>query len=516
MMDGFKPHIGKNVIETLTSGMYEDARFVFREYIQNAADQIDEAVELKILSSRDEGNILVDLDLERRRICVEDNATGIQSKNVLSFLGNIAASTKDSSTRKGFRGIGRLGGLGYCEKLVFETSFSGEAVKNRLTLDAVLLKKLIFDKTVKADASQIIGFITSLEKSEESEGSHYFKVILEGVTNDELLDIDHVKPYLSMIAPVPFDESFSFGVDIHNYFRAKNIFIDEYNVFLNETKTYKAYKEYILNTKGEKDENINIIRISFFEIYDFKNELIALGWYYVSDKLNYQLRPSNIERGIRLRKGNIGIGSELTLSRFFPQERQILNYIGEVHAISPAFIPNARRDYFNDNATCQFFEKKMIAFFPKLHDLTYDSSKLHSSLKKIQEYQVAVQTLQKDIKNDNLTKGQVELRKDEAKIKEKKANAAILVIRKVEKQVTQNKDLEIVYENIIGETNLDIPSLEKVISGEYKGSSTTELPQLTEKQKEVVLEIYDILRKDSNLTSKQTEQIIQKIAQHYS
>ena len=45
-MDNFKPHIGKNVIETLTLGMYEDARFIFREYIQNAADQIDEAVEL--------------------------------------------------------------------------------------------------------------------------------------------------------------------------------------------------------------------------------------------------------------------------------------------------------------------------------------------------------------------------------------------------------------------------------------------------------------------------------------
>ena len=35
--------IGKNVIETLTSGMY-DARFVYREYVQNSADQIDKAV----------------------------------------------------------------------------------------------------------------------------------------------------------------------------------------------------------------------------------------------------------------------------------------------------------------------------------------------------------------------------------------------------------------------------------------------------------------------------------------
>jgi hypothetical protein len=49
MAESFKPTIGKTVLETLTSGMYDDARFIFREYIQNAADQIDEAVELGIL-----------------------------------------------------------------------------------------------------------------------------------------------------------------------------------------------------------------------------------------------------------------------------------------------------------------------------------------------------------------------------------------------------------------------------------------------------------------------------------
>lgn len=50
--------IGKTVIETLTSGMYEDARFVYREYIQNAADQIDKAVELGILKTEMKGKFI--------------------------------------------------------------------------------------------------------------------------------------------------------------------------------------------------------------------------------------------------------------------------------------------------------------------------------------------------------------------------------------------------------------------------------------------------------------------------
>ena len=37
--------IGKYVIDSLTRSMYEDSRCIYREYIQNAADQIDIAKE---------------------------------------------------------------------------------------------------------------------------------------------------------------------------------------------------------------------------------------------------------------------------------------------------------------------------------------------------------------------------------------------------------------------------------------------------------------------------------------
>ena len=38
--------IGKNVLESLTRSMYADSRCVYREYIQNAADQIDAAKQI--------------------------------------------------------------------------------------------------------------------------------------------------------------------------------------------------------------------------------------------------------------------------------------------------------------------------------------------------------------------------------------------------------------------------------------------------------------------------------------
>ena len=49
MMDN--PQIGKDVIESLTLGMYEDCRFIYREYIQNAADAVDKAISLSLFLS---------------------------------------------------------------------------------------------------------------------------------------------------------------------------------------------------------------------------------------------------------------------------------------------------------------------------------------------------------------------------------------------------------------------------------------------------------------------------------
>ena len=39
---------------------------------------------------------------------------------------DIGNSKKDRTNSRGFRGIGRLAGLGYCNQLVFSTSYLGE------------------------------------------------------------------------------------------------------------------------------------------------------------------------------------------------------------------------------------------------------------------------------------------------------------------------------------------------------------------------------------------------------
>ena len=145
------------------------------------------------------GEVQITIDSISRRITIEDNATGVSTKDILQFLGDVANSQKDRTQRKGFRGIGRLGGLGYCDKLIFETTYGGETVKTKMVLDAKQLKKIIKDKQEKSDAATVISVITSLEEFTEAKDAHYFKVILENVTNEKVLDLKSVSEYLSMV-----------------------------------------------------------------------------------------------------------------------------------------------------------------------------------------------------------------------------------------------------------------------------------------------------------------------------
>ncbi|TEB04354.1 Chaperone protein HtpG [Pelotomaculum schinkii] len=101
---------GANIIENLTTGMYQDSKVIYREYIQNSCDQIDKAVAEGLLREG-EGKIEIWLDFSQRTISIEDNATGIPASEFERTLGNIADSDKQIGKDKGFRGIGRLCGL---------------------------------------------------------------------------------------------------------------------------------------------------------------------------------------------------------------------------------------------------------------------------------------------------------------------------------------------------------------------------------------------------------------------
>lgn len=509
----YTPHIGKNVIETLTLGMYDDARFIYREYVQNAADQIDVAVEEKILTKKSDGQINIFIDKNQKTIIIEDNATGIKSNEVLKFLGDVANSQKDRNRRKGFRGIGRLGGLGYCEKLIFETTYKGESKKSTITLDAKMLKRIIDNKADVRDASAVISAITELDTSTISEEEHFFKVKLENVTQEELLDAKRVRNYLSMVAPVPFQKDFPFRKKIHNYFNKNNVKIEEYDVHLslNNEKLYKPYKIELYDEKGKL--NSTIIDVDFFNIENNENELIGLGWYGISNNLNYQIPKNNLERGVRLRRDNIGIGNQVTMERFFKETRQNLNYIGEIYAVGSEFIPNARRDYFNDNRTLEIFENKLKDFLSNLGKYIRESSTLHSRKKDILNYQKKLEKFENESRQSKYTKREESLIKEELNTLYEKAVSSKEIIDRIQQKSATDSNLKVIFKNIIEESDLNIKEWDEISENNEK-KYPIQLSQLSSEKKELVEEIFIII--ENNLPWKKAEMLKKKIAEHYN
>ena len=495
MEKSFNPTIGKTVLETLTSGMYDDARFIFREYIQNAADQIDEAVELGILKEKSEGIIEVRIDAVDRKITISDNATGVSKNDVLRFLGDVANSQKDTTKRKGFRGIGRLGGLGYCDKLIFETSFKGEDKKSKMALDAKLLKKIIENRKDNSDATAAMSVITVEDPpQDEQSDKHYFRVILENVNNDSLLNVNYVTEYLSMVAPVPFSSSFTFADEIKIYLKSKNLILDEYNVEINGNTLYKRYKNTFTN---DKEEVSNLVGVDFVDIRNDEQELIAVCWYGYREHSNIVLDEVNIERGLRIRTKNISIGNEFTCNRFFDQERTNLRFIGEIHTLNNGFIPNARRDYFTENTTCQQFEKNAKEIF-KLENLenrlAQTASRLHNRLKEIQKYKETYQEFSE--KKGSFGNAVVEsYHLNKLKELEGKAKKAKAEIEKINFRANTSETIKNLYQSIIGNNDLSVESLtdDDLQISQYTPSNFT---KLSDEQKKVVLEILEILEED--------------------
>jgi len=125
--------IGKYTLESLTNGMYSSPLDMYREYIQNAVDSFDEVITAGI-EIADKLVIDIDIDSEEKSVTIRDNGVGIRAAEATNTLLDIGNSQKNRMTSRGFRGIGRLAGLSYCDKLTFQTSFKGEELSQSSNL----------------------------------------------------------------------------------------------------------------------------------------------------------------------------------------------------------------------------------------------------------------------------------------------------------------------------------------------------------------------------------------------
>lgn len=417
MIDRQNDLVGKDLLEQLMFSLYPEAETIYREYLQNACDSINEAVRRGILSDKGEGHVTINIDRYDRSIVIEDNGTGIKAEEAEMTLKQIARSKKRRDTSAGIYGIGRLVGGGYCRQLVFSTSAKGEQEASEIVFDMDKVRKILGDDEDVRSASEVIHDITSFQRGiPEDVDRHFFRVELREVLpdyHDVLLDEVKICSYLLQVAPIPYEATFYNNLIVPNIAKEDEKYREYYGQ-LNAVKvSVNDYvgieKPYETKFKGteygdtEKD-NAPINEIRFFSVSDCQLGDLAWGWYAYTPA-GTQIRETDpftgekvLCRGIRLRCHNIQVGDENVLNKYFKQARSHTYFNGEVFILNQEIKPTTDRSDIVPTAVAKKFQERLEEFFRnELEKLYQEANKANKQLEKIRKADEEIQKINNSV-----------------------------------------------------------------------------------------------------------------------
>ncbi len=384
-----EPFFGAFVLETLTIGLYGEARSAIREYVQNGLDAVLQAVDEELI---DPEAARIDIRLEGADLIIHDNGIGLGQEVAVGTLASIGASRKDYRDQAGFRGIGRLAGIAFCDRLVFLTKARGEQVTTRVAFDAKQLREdmspakggrlslqRLLEKNVKATTHAAMDAVR--------EG--FFEVRLEGLVNApaEATDLDLMVDFVAQVAPVGYSKDFVYREQIEQAARERPFArrasprrrtsaLEEVTIVVHEgERSVEVCKPYGATfTVGRDDVPLNDIII-----HDGASQR---WWGWVGLKREPGAFKSDATKAIRVRLRNIQIDGTQVMSEMFSSVEDAASYgrfndwyVGEIF-VDPTFvIPNSRRDGFEDNQGWAEFREELIDLCADLGKRAYDISK---------------------------------------------------------------------------------------------------------------------------------------------
>ena len=342
--------LGKDVLELLSTSMYVDPMSIYREYVQNAADAIDQARETGQLADDEKGTVTVEADAVTRTIRIRDNGSGIPWSSFGSQLTALGASRKRGTRARGFRGVGRLAGLGYCQELIFRSRTEGEAFVSELRWDCRRMQAALRTQDYEGSLAEIVRHAVTLRRiPADGAPERFFEVELKSVVrhrNDRLLNQVGIAEYLAEVAPVPFHPDFAFGAEIT---AALSAYVGLGSVELRigglDGPVYRPHRDQF-EVGGKTSDTFSALEI--IEIPGSDGGIAAVGWLLHHGYVGAIPQAVGI-KGLRLRVGNIQVGDSNLLEALFVESRFNSWAVGELHMVDPRIVPNGRRDNFLDN-----------------------------------------------------------------------------------------------------------------------------------------------------------------------
>jgi hypothetical protein len=353
-----EPYFGGFVLETLTIGMYGESQNAIREYIQNGFDSIQRAIhELEIIDAS-EGLIRVIFDDDMNGLRIRDNGAGLPVSIAVSTLTSVGASRKDYTTEAGFRGIGRLAGIVFCNTLTFTTKAQGEAEATEVIFDAEKMRDLMSPEkgSAIAAADLLSQCVTASVIDARPEDPPYFEVSMRDLWEppEPLTSASAMTTFLSQVAPVRYADTFPYKAQIEAHPHTAIVPIDTVEIDVEEpgVEAVRVRKPY--GDRYEVQDAPERVKLTEIQFYRSPKKL-WWGWAAKKDV------PGSYEegevRGIRVRAKNIQIDGTDVVRDIFQRHltKSSGRYqdwiVGEIFVDLKSVVPNARRDGFEDTPT---------------------------------------------------------------------------------------------------------------------------------------------------------------------
>lgn len=411
-MDEIKQNnVGASILNIITESLYDKPIVVFREYVQNSVDSFNKS------SCNNKSDFFVDFWFDEKNLYFLDNGDGIDKLNFEKEMISIAHSKKDRIKDVGYKGIGRLSGLSYCNELWFANIYDYRNKDLELYCISYSEFKKIkneeeYNNLSFSELMNRIGRIGSLEKLEKvkeilkkkdnmfvSRNRGFFVVLNEvnTVLRQTIKDNENFTDELGWLLPVDFKEELYKSRD-------QELFIELSNDSDEEINHVVPAKNYNISFNGIKLERP--IEEKMLREYTLKRYFEYGKGFFSFYMDGIVIEKGNKFTGIKIYIDNILLCDENELIPMLKQYGYINNTVNEliqtVKGIGAIIYitdkvnisANARRTFIEvTNEDSINFMKILSNFIEEIYDLRYSLSKYKSERNKQEHNQEKLDSL---------------------------------------------------------------------------------------------------------------------------
>lgn len=375
-----EPAVGGDLLRLITAGMYDNPLILYREYLQNAADAV---------AAQGSGAVQVLIDRIRSQVTIRDSGTGLSPREAARRLIDVGRSSKDRTSDRGFRGIGRLSALAFAEQVQFTTRTCAAEPVTEVTWCG---RKLRDPDLAQIDLTTAIERCTTTRQLLDGDWpERFFEVRVACIHRhaaSALLNEDDVRRYIGEVCPVPMASTFPLATQIREFLDIHtDYFVLDVRVNDDDTPVKRPFGETIPLT-DKYGATFKRLETHVIPTID-GNDLAGVVWLAHTPYAGSIPRSVGV-RGLRARVGNIQIGSDRIFEHLFLEPRFNGWCVGEVHILDKRIVPNGRRDYFESSPHQRNLENHIGAI---AHKISSQCRRASSQRNKIRHISTAISRL---------------------------------------------------------------------------------------------------------------------------